>query len=1033
MPQINVGSSNITTFGYSVTFDILNRAILFNLLPFTTGPGLANTKVAFSVQDSAGVTLASIDFTNPQIPNPVATPTWTLDLSDSPYAFLFSAFSIVGSIQDQGGAVYNIPPLVKTVCMPNDFQEDGSVPGMFQIITDCSTSSITIKEITLQVYNNQKPVVITKSGTLNYPTGTINPIVFTNTPWSNNQVYTGQYRIKCTTYATYSLGDDFYVVVGYVADQVFDITCTNKMSNLLCCLREVQQDALKNCNNANGERAKQLLNEITIPFVAGMLAEMRGMDASAEYQIVKKTLNCSCGNSSIGQNEIDPVNPAINTIAISGVGGTFVAAPTITGNTKNFVIQSSAYQVTKGNPADPGFTVGPVDASTPNVVKTPITLNYLALAQQIYTATAADPATLAQLNNMIQAFGINLTGLDGKCIIDLTKVTYTAALPVNGGTGVTSIVINSNTFNAPSGLLANDTVNFENWLNSIGLGVWTVTLTSGTVTIMSVDNTNLVSTISFTNPGPVTLIFGRTTKTLVQILQAIITYLCSISSAQIALDRTYNVCTLDYNGNVVQTPYSSASQQSDLNQALADATCNLAGRMASITAITCSRIQGVFQDNPNASFNYATDRFLAIVNGACTSLTAKQAVFGIIAAVNADPQTKAAWCAIDCTVPASCPDISGINMSVISGKIGIYGVAFNGPTTASQTLTVKYRLTGTTAWSVATNNLLVFANGNVQGTSPYLISGLTPGQSYDVQIINNCGGVGTISSITVPSSAVFNTNVILGNVSYALCGSGVVTVYSNQVFGPGVQLFYDAGLTTQVTGYLFVVRTGDGEIFNLNSSTGIVGSDTLSNCATGTPGSYRLGGSVPSVCSNVIQTLYTNGAFAPGQVLYSDQALTHPVTGFSVVANLATNHVFNINSGTGVIGSDTGSLCAGAATLTMKFINASGSFLNFQGSLDRPVDGNITCNRIFADGYADASCSSGAVSSAQKNTPMSILAGGTAMGSNPDAAPPPTGSWASAIRSTVYNVMINGSPVVNGSVITVGSYSVTVVLSFCTP
>jgi len=377
VPQINVGSSNITTFGYSVTFDILNRTITFNLLPFTTGPGLANTKVAFSVQDSAGVTLASIDFTAPQIPNPAVTPTWVLDLSDSPYAFLFSSFSIVASIQDQGGAIYTVPPLVKTVCMPNDFQEDGSVPAMFQIITDCGTNNITVKEITIQVYNAQKPVTVTKSGTLYYPTGTINPIVFTNTPWTNNQVWTGQYRIKCTTYATYALGNDFYVIVGYVADQVFDIICTNKMSNLLCCIREVQQTAIKNCGNAKGENAQQLIQEITVPLVSGIMAEMRGMDATAEYNLVKNKLNCSCGNSSIGQNEIDPVNPAINTIAISGVGGTFVAAPTITGNTKNFVIQSSAYQVIKGNPADPGFTVGPVDTSTPNVVKTPITLNYL--------------------------------------------------------------------------------------------------------------------------------------------------------------------------------------------------------------------------------------------------------------------------------------------------------------------------------------------------------------------------------------------------------------------------------------------------------------------------------------------------------------------------------------------------------------------------------------------------------------------------------------------------------------------------------
>lgn len=1027
MPQINIGTANITTFGYSVTFDILNRAIRFNLLPFTTGAGLGNTKVAFSVMDSASVVLATIDFTNPQIPNPSADPVYILDLSDSPYAFLFSSFSIVGAIQDQGGQVYSIPPLVKTVCMPNDFQEDGSVPGMFQVIANCSTDNITVKEITLQVYNNLKPVSVSKTGALYYPTGTISPINFTNTPWTNNQVYTGQYRIKNTTYATYNIGNDFYVVVGYVTDQVFDISCTGKMTDLLCCIREVQQSAIKNCDNAIGERARQQLSDITLPFVTGMLAEIRGMDSGSEYALVKKTLTCNCGNGAIGQNEIDPIDPSITTIVLKGVGGTSVDDPVITGNTKTFSIRSSAYQITKGVPSDPGFTIG-LDTSVPNVINYPLTLNYLAIAQQAYTATANDPSTLAQLNNLVNALGIDLTGLDGQCIIDLTKITYTAALAVNSGTTVLNVVIGGNTYMAPTGLLANNAPAVQSWLNSLALGAWTATLTSGTLTILSIDNTNIVSTISFGSPN-VVLQFGSTTKTLVQIMQAIINYLCSLTSLQISLGAILNVCTIDYNGNVIPTSYSADSTQSDFNQAMADATCNLAARIANSTAVTCTRIQALFQDNPNASFNYATDRFLAIVNGACTSMTAKQAVFGIIAAVNADPQTKQAWCAIDCTVPGSCPDITGINMSIVSGNIGIYGVSFNGPTTSAQTVTVKYRPSGG-SFITSTNNLLLFPNGNINGTSPYTIAGLTPGQTYDVQIINNCGGSGTISSITVPSSAVFSTNVLLGTISYLVCGGSPVTVYSNQTFGPTVQIYYDAGLTTPVTGYLFVARVSDGEIFNINNASGIVGADTGSNCSTGTPGSYKLGSAIPAVCSASNQTLYTNGAFAPGKVLYSDVALTHPITGFGYVVNLSTNHIFNLDSSTGIIGSDTASTCTGTATLNMKFVNAGGSFLSFQGSLDRPIDGAVNCSRVFADGFSDSGCTV-AVAACQKNSTMSIAPGLTAMSSSPDASPPPTGTWNTAIKSTVFNVIINGTAVVSGNVVTIGSYNVTVIIQAC--
>lgn len=921
MPQINVGTSNITTFGFSVTFDILNRAIKFNILPFTSGPGLGNTKVAFSVADSAGVVLASIDFNNPQIPNPATTTQYTLDLSDSPYAFLFSSFSIVGAIQDQSGQVYQTTPLVKTVCMPNDFQESGSVPGMFTVTPDCSANTITVKEVTIQVYNALKPITVTKSGTLYYPVGTVAQVDFASTPFTNNQVWTGQSRLKCTTYATYDLGSDFYVVVGYVTDQVFDITCTSKMANLLCCIREVQQTAIRNCDNAIGENARQLLADVTVPFVAGMLAEIRGMDASAEVAIVKKKLNCNCGSNAIGQNEVDPVNPAVNTIVISGSGGTNVSSTTV-GNTKNFVVNSDVYQVTKGNPADPAFTIG-FDDSVPNLIKYPITFNYLAMAQAIYTATAGDPATLAQLNALVNSLGLSLTGLDGKCIIDMTKTTYTVSLAVTGATLVQSIFINGVSIAAPANLFATDTVGVQNWLNSLSLGTWNVSINAGTVTIISIDNTNSVSTITFGSPDLV-LQFGRTTNTLLQVLQALINYICSITAVQIAIGQAMNICTIDYNGVVVITPYQSDTKQSDFNQAMADATCNLANRIAAITAVTCAKIQSIFQDNPNASFNYASDRFLAIVSGACTSITAKQAVFGLIAAINADQATKDAFCAIDCSVPGTCPDVSNINSAAITTtSIGLYGITWNVNPSSNQTVSVKYRITGSSVFTTAASALQVFPNGNLVGSSPFIISGLTPNQSYDIFVQNTCGGNGFTKQVSTPASTVYSGTFLLGNVLYLLCSGSPVTLYSQLPFAPGVTMYLDNLFTMPAVGYSYISSVSSGHVFTMNNLNAVVGVDTGNICTSGTSGFYTLGNNIGTVCSGVQQTLYTNGAFAPGKVLYVDSALTTPATGYSYVVQNSTLGIYNLNSGTALVGSATGTSC----NLTV-IVQSALSFLN---------------------------------------------------------------------------------------------------------
>lgn len=188
----------------------------------------------------------------------------------------------------------------------------------------------------------------------------------------------------------------------------------------------------------------------------------------------------------------------------------------------------------------------------------------------------------------------------------------------------------------------------------------------------------------------------------------------------------------------------------------------------------------------------------------------------------------------------------------------------------------------------------------------------------------------------------------------------------------------------------------------------------------------KLGNTTSTACSATPTTVYSSGPFDIAVQLFSDSLLTTPVIGFSYVVNPNNNHIYNLGS-SGVVGSDTGLTCGGNAILTFKFVNAGGSFLNFQAALNTPIDGAITINRIFADGFSDTGCTTD-IASAQKNTPMVINAGATAVGSIPDST---TGTWASAIRYSEYNAIINGLGVVNGSVMNIGSYNVTIVIPSC--
>ena len=100
-----------------------------------------------------------------------------------------------------------------------------------------------------------------------------------------------------------------------------------------------------------------------------------------------------------------------------------------------------------------------------------------------------------------------------------------------------------------------------------------------------------------------------------------------------------------------------------------------------------------------------------------------------------------------------------------------------------------------------------------------------------------------------------------------------------------------------------------GIIYNLNSSTAVVGSSTGLVCS-GLSGAYRLGNDTGTICSAGVVTLYTNGVFAVGGILYTDSGLSTPQTGYSYVVDTATNIIYNLNTSTGVIGSSTGLACS---------------------------------------------------------------------------------------------------------------------------
>lgn len=915
MPQININSANINKFGFSASFDVYNRKVIFDTSTLTSyngssGSGILNVQgICFSLVDQQNVELAGVDWNNPQI-IPTVNQEYELDLTSLPFIFLFQNYKIIGYIKDADGTIYSTTPVFKNVCQPLNLNDSGYVPGLFQITPDCVNNTLTVKELTVLTYNNQKPESIAKNGTLYYPTGTISSVAFTGTPFSNNNVYSGEYRINCSSVATYNLQDDIYVLVTYLSDNPFKVTCTSRIADLLCCVKEVQDTAIAQCNNAIGAQAKQKLLEISPYLATGLLAEINGQDASSYADYIRKALNCNCGATSIHQNEQTPINPSIYSIVINGVGGTTVPSPTVNGGTKTFNIASNTYLVSNKDDTDLAVTVA-VDTSVANTVKYLLSFNYNVMAGYILTAFENDPSYIARLQALLVT-GLDLSGLDGKCVLTTSSANYT--LQLNSVTSydlIQSVTINGIIHLAPDNTHCNDATAIQTWLNTLSLGTFAVIFSAGVLTISSANNTNTLSTAIFLIGGIAgskkVVLFQNSKYTVVQILQAIIDYLCGITALQVALGNTLTLWQLDYNMNPINTSLISTNKQNDFNIEVANSIYNLVQRMSTLTGLTCDKIKAIFVDRPNDVFGNS-DRIYGTLNESCAGLTDQQLAKIVFAAVSKYTDVKAVFCAIDCTTPATCPDVSDISLAMSGANIGLYGLTWSANPQASQTVTVKYKLSGAAVWTIATSGLLIQPNGNISGSSPYVIPNPIAGQVYDVQVINNCGGFGFTKQITIPTGAVYSGSYYLENSLYLICGVSPVTLYSSQPFGAGVTMYSNIGLTTPVTGYAYITASGSN-IFNLNVSTGVVGVDTGNACSVGTAGSYILGNSTATVCANAPQILYTNGAFAVGGILYLDAALTTPVTGYSYVVNGGTNSIYNLNSITGQIGVATGLSC----------------------------------------------------------------------------------------------------------------------------
>lgn len=673
-PRI-INSANIKQFGFKTVVDLETRKIKFDiagLTIFEAGGALAVKGINFEVTDPAGAVISAIDFPNKDIDPAVNQTTFELPLTSG--IALFDFYTIRAVIKDADNSLYEIALDPKKVTMPKGYSDDcpdGMVKGSFDVDVDCQLPRIRLSETTSLTYQGKEPYSKTAVGKLYYPRDTVAEWSFSKTPVSTKQVYTGDYIVRNKTIALYDLGDNFFVSVSYATSQKFDVTCGDKVCDVLCCIEDKYNEYKANCANARGERAKELLNAVSIPLLAAISKERCGKDASAEITEIKTLLGCdACGCS--GSNKL--IQPSALGAAASNLIFSGEDAATVTQTGDNVVTKVKFVVVAKKDILDTNFTIDKVEDDHSVTYK--VSYDYKKLTTTILNEIKNDITLQSFLSSLIINTGVNpaLVGLDGKCVISTTANNYTLVAKVQQGWHVVSVAIDIDDYPTPNDPTIDTVTGLAIWLNSLNKGVFDVQQSGDTLLVTSAANlfTPVYLKLQQRHPKDPSVFlaeykeeFIKSSKSVTAVVQAVIDYLCALTTLEVKLGTDQlKVCSINQAGRVVTTQYGS---QVTLQQYLIEqstAFCQMVTRLAAVEKIDCAKVKALFVTSSAALA--ANDTLMGTKSGNCASIEIKELAIAILKLAQTDADVNAEFCKVTCTVaPPVCADIKSFTPTTI--------------------------------------------------------------------------------------------------------------------------------------------------------------------------------------------------------------------------------------------------------------------------------------------------------------------------------------------------------------------------------
>jgi hypothetical protein len=669
-------SPNIAQFGFSTTFNLENRTIELSIgsgLTVFKGSGATVTKIYFEVKDPSGLRLAVINYDEPPHIDPTVKDFFVIDL---PNGFAqFGYFLIKGVIKDADGKVYPVE-FKKNVCKPKGFKKD-CVAGKFDVVPNCDMPKISFYEVTDFSYGGKSPIETVKDGVVYYPKGTLADVPFSFTPFEiagSGKVYTGGYTVRNKTIATYDLGDMVYVVVSYKTSKDFSVECNSNLCRVLCCIMELEEKYRNNGGTEIGRDAKRKLDEISVPLYIATARERCGKSAEDYIAQIEKIIGCDCG---CGSESVEPKlllgSGSGSTISVEGECATTVT-PQVSGDTMRYVVKTKSTTIGDNN-KDLSYYVTTV-AGQCNTDYT-LWFNYPILAETILNTIRTDEALSNIFNQIVNAAsGIDLSGLDGKCILkDFNKCDYTLIEVVDGRViDMTGVIIDGQVYNAGAISFDQPVGAIKEFLSSLDLGDFQVTWDNSTKSIMvtSHNNTHTVNALLLHEDvkgggeNSYSKAFVKSCKTFADFLQAVIDYVCSLTIAKIALGEKMILCKI-VGGELKQIPYEGDVSLLEYIKGQNEALCALATTIQTLKGLDCTTMKTIFPATSKKVIE--GDVLYGTKEAACAGVTYKEIADKILHVIFSDTELKEYFCAqiATCGQPG-CTPVSNISVQLIQAN-----------------------------------------------------------------------------------------------------------------------------------------------------------------------------------------------------------------------------------------------------------------------------------------------------------------------------------------------------------------------------